>query len=98
MKPHSSSIFPQNEKNRDTVAQNPTGSKNQRDSDNSKSLISDKQEDIHLEQEIKVMSLNVEGLSMPKCEYLSRLFKKHDVVCSAPSGNPFDKRQSPFKI
>ena len=25
------------------------------------------------------MSLNVEGLSMPKCEYLSRLFMKHDV-------------------
>ena len=39
----------------------------------------DKQEDIQSEQEIKVMSLNVEGLTMPKCEYLSRLLNKHAV-------------------
>ena len=26
------------------------------------------------------MSLNVEGLSMPRCKYLSRLLKSHDVV------------------
>ena len=71
---------PRIKKDRDTIAQNPTGLKNQQDSENSESFISDKQEDIQLEQEIKVMSLNVEGLLMPKCEYLSELLRKHDVA------------------
>ena len=67
MKPRAGSVVAQNKKDRDIVAQNPTKSKNQRDSKNSKSLISDKQGDIQLEEEIKVMSLNVQDLPMPKC-------------------------------
>ena len=78
-KSHASLVVAQNKKSRDTVAQNPTRSKNQRDSKNSESLISNKQEDIKLEQKIKFISLNVEGLSMSKCEYLNRLLKKHGV-------------------
>ena len=58
--------------------------KNRRNSENSESLISNKQEGIPLEQETKVMSLNVEGLSMPKCKYLVRLLKKHDVDVPEP--------------
>ena len=80
IKPHTGLVVAQNIQDRDTVAQNPTRSKNQQDSKNLESLIPDKQKDIKLEQEIKVRSLNVEGLSMPKCEFLSRLLKKHDGV------------------
>ena len=66
MKPHTGSVVAHNKKDRDTVAQNPTESKYQLDPKNSKSLISDKQKDLQLEQEIKAMFPNVEGLSKAK--------------------------------
>ena len=68
---HTGSVVVQAKKDRDAVVGDSAGSKSERSPPSVKA--------IHLGQEIKILSLNIEGLSMAKCEYLARLAADHNI-------------------
>ena len=68
-KKHTGSVGAQYKQDRDLTAENPVGSISLQGSPNEHRIGID----------IKILSLNVEGLSMPKCDYLANLLAKHDI-------------------
>ena len=62
----------QEKKVRVSAVRSPVVSKNKLDFDT-------QHQNINLGIRLKIMSLNVEGISMHKCEYLGRLLKNHNI-------------------
>ena len=71
---HAGSGVAQFKKARVPAERRPAGSKNKLDFDNHTM-----NETINLGTRLKILSLNVEGISMEKCDYLAKLLQKHDI-------------------
>ena len=71
---HAGSGVAQFKKARVPVERRPAGSKNTLDFDNRTM-----NQAINLGTRLKILSLNVEGTSMQKCDYLAKLLQKHDI-------------------
>ena len=69
---HTGSVVAQDNKNRDAEVGHPSASRSERDRPTHEGLIP-------IGNNTRVLSLNVEGLSMAKCEYLSRLLVDNSV-------------------
>ena len=69
---HTGSVVAQDKKARVSAARSPAVSKNKQD-------FNPQNQNITLGTKLKIMSLNVEGISMQKCDYLSRLLRKHNI-------------------
>ena len=70
---HTGSIVAQDKKDRVSPDGSPVGMINKQDSTTKDN------DDLLIGSRIRILSLNIEGMSMAKCELLANLLKKHDV-------------------
>ena len=76
-KNHTGSVVAQDKKDRALSVESPPGPRSKRDSRDDNNNDTDAR--IALGRRMKIMSLNIEGLSMAKCTYLSVLLREHGV-------------------
>ena len=69
---HTGSAVAQDNQVRVSAAGDPADSKNKRGSKVDR-------DSIELGMKIRIMSLNIEGMSMPKCDYIANLLKTHNI-------------------
>jgi len=70
---HTGSVVAQDNQDRGSAARNPSEPASER------GCQSRNEEEISLGNSIKILNLNIEGLSMAKCEYLEKLLMNHDI-------------------
>ena len=53
---------------------------------------------INLGAQLKMMCLNIEGISMPKCDYLGELLRKHNIDVLIPPRDPPDRQVASLEV
>ena len=74
---HTGSVVAQVNQDRASAVTRPAGVKSKRDVPNDTDRTTNNL--IEISEQLKIMSLNVEGLSMAKCEYLSELLRRYSI-------------------
>lgn len=86
-KSHTGSVDAQDKKDRLSNVGVPIDKKNKLDSNTN----------LTIGASIRILSLNIEGISMAKCEYLTHLLKKHDVDIVLLQETHLDDNQAPSR-